>query len=304
MADPRFDSDHAPGALVPTASATPCLFVARERLPAWMPTPYTYALHLTGQVPFPELDTAILKRGRWLECAGRAAIQDEFGLVPHAVDLRREALTIPLRCWLDDIVAADTAVEYKSVSERDFAEHWADGPPDYPIAQASVQMTVDQTLARVLIVPVIFGYAGIRVERFEVARDPAIVDMIQATTAEFVALLRRGELPEYDGSEPSYRAWSQRYAPGDVVLDLSDDAEARWRAEQWYQSKLDKADVEAAIEAHRWYFSRVLDRAGDGYSRIRIASLPEDIKLSRIERKAYSVAASTALSWRFVKREK
>ena len=58
------------------------------------------------------------------------------------------------------------------------------------------------------------------------------------------------------------------------------------------------------MEAHKWFFSRVLDRAGDGYGRIRIASLPEDIKLSRTERKAYSVAVSSALSWRFVKREK
>ena len=224
--------------------------------------------------------------------------------MPLAVDKRREALSIPLRCWLDDLVSEDTAVEYKSVSERDFAEKWADGPPDYPVAQASCQIATDPKLARVLIVPIIFSFAAIRVERFEVARDPAIVDMIQATTAEFVALLRRGELPEYDGSEPSYRAWSQRYAPAEAVLDLSDDAEARWRAEAWWQAKLDRADIEASLDAHKWFFSRVLDRAGDGYSRIRVASLPEDIKLSRTERKAYSVAASTALSWRFVRREK
>ena len=302
--DDRFVSDHAPGSMVPTASAAPCLFVPRERLPAWMPSALAYALHLRGEVPFAELDTAVLKRGRWLEHAGRAAIQDEFGLVPMKVDLRREALSIPLRCWLDDVVTDDTSVEYKSVSERDFAEHWADGPPDYPVAQASVQMTIEPKLKRVLLVPVIFGYAGLRVERFEVERDQAVCDMIADTVAAFVALLRRGEVPEHDGSESSYRAWSQRYAPAEAVLDLSDDAECKWRAEQWFQARLDRADVEAACEAHKWFFSRVLDRAGDGYSRIRIASLPEDIKLSRTEKKGYTVAPSSSLSWRFVKREK
>ena len=301
--DDRFVADHKPGALVPTASAAPTLFVPRERLPAWMPSAYAYALHLRGEVPFPELDTAIFAVAGGLNVRAVQRSKMSSGCRYCASDRRREAPSIPAVCWLDDLIAPDVAIEYKSLTERTFTDDWSDGPPDHVLGQVHTQMTIDPALSRVIVVPIIFGFAAIRVERFEIARDPGVCDLIPDTVAAFVTMLRRGETPEFTGDETSYRAWSQHYAPTEATLDLSADPEARWRGAEWHQARLDRSAIDAACEAHKWFFARMLGRAG-GYSRIRVATLPEDIKLSRTERKAYSVAASTALSWRFVRREK
>jgi hypothetical protein len=310
----QFDRDHQPGTLTPTASVLPCLFVPAELLPAWCPTPYSYALHLTGEAPFPELDTKILRRGRYLEPCGRMALQEEFGLRVYRPNgegnghLRRFADKIPALCYLDDTLENDpaTAVEYKSLNERDFLEHWQDGPPDYPRAQANVQMTIDPKLERVIIVAIIMKYGTIDVAQFEEPRDPATCDMIADETHAFVQLLRRGGLPEYDGSERSYEAWARKVEPDpEVLLDLSADPDARWRAEAWYQATLDKKDVESTIEAHhRWFASRLEKHGWTPPGRIRVSTVPEDIRLKTVERKGYSVDATRYLDVRWMKREK
>jgi hypothetical protein len=302
----QFDQDHRSGSLVPTASGIPCLFVPRARLPNYYPTPYSYAAHLTGLAPFQPLDTAVLRRGKWLEPSGRLAIKDEFGLIvrrPNGDDnshLRREAANMPARCWLDDVIEPETAVEYKSMSEHDFGEKWAAGPPDHVLGQVHSQMCIDPQLQRVLVIPIIVGYAAtIRVEQFEIARDPSVCDMIRDTVHDFYWLLKSGELPEYDGTEPSYRAWAQHVKiDEDAVLDLSDDPEARWRMRAMYQAKLDRADVEAAFDAHKFWLAGRIDGAG----RIRCEGLPEDLRVKRIDRKGYTVEPSTTTDWRFVKR--
>jgi hypothetical protein len=304
----QFIADHRPGCLTPSASGMPCLFIPRERLPGWVPTVYEYAMHLTGQAPRQEFDGGVLQRGRWIEPCGRLAIKDTYGIEvirPNGDDrshLRREAPALPAVCWLDDIVSQETAVEYKSVSDRNFADDWLAGPPDVVLGQVHAQMTIDPKLKRVIVVPIIFGFAALSVERFVVERDPEICDLIAGSTSDFVQMLRRGELPEYDGSEASYRVWSRRYPAGDEVLDLSEDPEAVWRAGAWYQAVLDRADVDGTIEAHQHWFSCLLDKR-PGTGRIRVAGLPKELRIKKTTRKAYSVAESSYLDWRWVNPE-
>lgn len=306
--DAQFSADHAPGSMVPTASAMPCLFIPRELLPAWAPSPYGYALHLVGQVPFPSLDSAILRRGRWLEPCGRMAVQDEYQIEvirPNGDDnshLRRYRKDIPAACWLDDITTTGDAVEYKSVSERTYREFWADGPPDVVLGQVHAQMAIDPTLPRVIVVAVVFGYAALRVERFDIERDPEIVELIADTTNAFVEMLRRGELPEYDASAASYTAWTARYRPTEDLLDLSGDGEAVICANLWREYADTIRERKAGIAACKRYFSEQLDRAGRFHGRIRVDCLDEDIVLQRRERKGYTVAPCSTLEWRFMKR--
>ena len=58
-----FDADHRPGAMTLSASRWPCLVLPPELRPGWMCSPYSYALHLTGQEPLPNGDEATLERG-------------------------------------------------------------------------------------------------------------------------------------------------------------------------------------------------------------------------------------------------
>jgi hypothetical protein len=285
-----FEADHRPGAMKLSASRWPCLILPPDLRPGWMCSPYSYALHLTGQEPLPDGDEATLERGLMAEHIGVPLLAKHHGIEVVDRQARRERADIPAVCWLDGrIQGRPIAVEMKSMGEMVWRRDWQDGgeAPWQPRIQAQGQMTLDQTLEAVLLVPIVIGWSGNpRIPQiYEERRDAVIGNMLVETGRNFIAMLARGELPDPDETSSSYGALMRtlKLDPSEtVVLDQERDAEQfGW----WQQAKKQAKAGEEMCDSCRRYFSIRMGHAAR-------ADLPG---AGHIERKQVQVAAEKQL---------
>lgn len=264
-----FERDHAPGNMTISASRWPSLVVPPEHRPSWMPSPLALALHMTGQAPL-EASGAHLDRGRDMELVGERKLARERGIMVVERQPRFEAPAIPALCYPDglveDIGGGETAlVEFKTPVGGDM-EAWGAGPPLHVRAQAQAQ-TIISGHRRVLIVPIIVGYASVEIEVYEEVADPDTHAIMLDAAGEFLDMLKRGDLPAPDATPSSYEAMcrSLRIKPERRIHlpdDFSEIDGLLWteRRRQWEKARAARLAAQKIEEAHKLAFAEV---AGD-----------------------------------------
>ena len=294
VTDDRFEADHRPGCMQLSASLMPCLIVPPEHRPRWAPSPYSYGLHLLGDVPLPEGDLKTLRRGKLMEPVGKVLLREDHGIDLHREQERREYVDLPAVTYLDGLVdrgqplvagaSAEWAIEFKSMPERVYREHWADGPPLWVRIQCQAQQMIsDGFLAGCLIVPIVIRYAG-NPDVPTIYQEPhneKIGQMLMETGRLFLDMLRARELPPPDETVASYDALmkSLKIEPEATVV-LADD-EAAQQFLWWQQAKHQRNGGEQIKNAaKRWFAARAGNAA--------VIELPG---IGRIERKQVKVSA-------------
>lgn len=280
----QFAADHAPGAMKLSASLWPCLVLPPEHRPQWLPSPYSYGLHLRGDAPLPEGDVKTLRRGKLLEPVGKVLLLEDRGIEINHEQARRERRDVPALCYLDGMAYGTTwAVEFKSMPERIYRDQWDGEPPWYPRIQAQAQMAIDAELAGVLIVPIVISYAGNPdiPAIYEEPRDDQAGAMLVEQGQAFLEMLRAGELPAPDETVASYDALMKvlKIQPQETI-ELA-DAEALDQFRVWQMAKAQKSGGQRLEEAAKRYFAL---RAGN-------AAVIEIPGMGRIKRKQVDVSA-------------
>lgn len=252
----QFSADHAPGNLVLTASRWPCLVLQPDLRPKWLCSPYSLALHMLGREPMPNGDAKTLRRGKLMESVGKVLLDEDHGTLLSAEQVRCERAEIPAVCYLDGLSGA-WGVEFKSMPERIYRSDWHSGPPWYPRIQAQAQMAINQELVGVLIAPIVMDYAGNPEipQVYEEPRDPFIGSMLVDTGRDFLAMLRRGELPPPDETVASYEAIKRtlKLEPDSVVT--LDDEESAMKFTAWQMYKHEEKAGRAGDEACKRFFA-------------------------------------------------
>jgi hypothetical protein len=283
-----FEADHASGCRTLSASLMPCLVIPPEHRPRWAPSPLSYAMHLSGKSPFPRKTSKLLQAGRMMEPVATRLLAADHGIVvtTHSGDLgrvRRERADIPAVTYLDGLVDDETAIEIKNTRSWMYRDNWADGPPIWIRVQAQAQLLIDQSLARVLIVPVVMTSAEYPEvpQIYEELRDDAIGNMLLETSWELLSILARGELPEPDETIASYQALMRvlRLDPAETVV-LADERDAE-QLQWWLMAKKQAKAGDEMCDGCRRYFS----------TRMRHAARAEIPGVGLIERKSVAVSA-------------
>ena len=292
MAEDRFAADHAPGAMVLSASRIPCLVLPPDQRPRYMPSPLAYALHLRGDVPLSGADDGRTRRGKRLEPLGESCAVEDHGMVVLGRQVRAARDDIPAVTYLD-LVTDRGPLELKTINESALAA-WTPRPPLHVRIQAQAQAMI-ANVQLVLIGALVIDWFG--EFRMEVVEEPAhsgMQDLLLERCGKFMDVLRAGDLPPPDESESSYRAWSAmaHFAKGETALLA--EPEAVERAARWRQARADCKAAEAVEEACRLYF---FANAPSDAERIELLD-GTVIARKAIDRKGFEVKPCRIVQWK------
>lgn len=207
-----------------TASAVPALFGVH---------PYLSALKLflaKSGVEFPEEDSVVMRRGRWLEPAVGLAVAEErpeWTIVPAREYLRAPELR--LGATPDFYIHGDPrgvgVLQAKSVAPAIYDREWNEGPPFW------IQL---QTLSECMLADAAFGVAAglvvhpynMEVAIHEIARHPAAEARILAAVAKFWDDVASGTEPDADyGKDADLIKLIAPREVKDKEIDLSENNE-------------------------------------------------------------------------------
>lgn len=274
----QFRADHAPGkdGLAPlSASRWPVILDLpaeyKTGWPAYLPSKLSYALHLTGLVPFDDTESPELSRGKLMEPVGETLLRERgwkiFKTQFRAMHPSMNALT-----YLDVVGSPESGpgalsagdgaeiVEFKVVDDRDYKVDWADGPPLYPVLQVHAQMAISGIL-HANVGAIVMGYKGVDLILHPVERDEKIIEALEYQGQRFLELIaqtptdRLAEVLVEEDHPDSYRAWSRAISLTKGASARMDDPEAVTRALRLHQARLDKSAAEAVCEAEQNWFA-------------------------------------------------
>lgn len=200
-----------------------------------------------------------------------------------------------------DAFAADPAragfgvVQIKSVEPSAFRRNWrSEGgeiePPLYAVIQAIVE--AELTGATWAAVAALVVGHGINLHIVEVPLHAGIIDRVRAEVADFWRVIGEGRAPEPDWKRDG-QLIEALYAPTGEIVDLSADNSLPALADEREGLSAAKSSAEARLKEIK---AEMLTKLG-GATQARIAD-GRVITASRINRKAYEVAASSYMDVR------
>lgn len=302
--DGAFDLLHRPGCMTLGSSLAPALILPDEAKPAWLPSVYAIAAHISGKRALPDADSNITRRGRWFEGAFQRALSDhEIECVPangffmHPSFLRDDggAPLLAMMCIASpDLlrVATEDPVECKTVSRRK-REEWSDGPPLYPVLQMQWQLAC-QNKERGTIAALFLSDFEADLQIYPIERHERIIGAMEAEADKLREMLARDQLPKPDDSPSSYAALQGLVTVTKTTIQVP-GSEAMDRAAKWRQARFDRlaAEAEEAAQTH-WFAARGQD------AEILTMEDGKEIKRTQVSRKASTkkIPASSYWKWR------
>ena len=257
-AEGEFDKMHAAGSMLVSASGVPAIFNA-------IPQRYgklTYAMHLAGQKPLPDLDdVALIKIGNLLEPLAAEMLAEQIGVEVTRYDAYSRHPWLPLFAtpdavaWIDGVLYI---IEIKTVCPRVWAQHWQDGPPLHVALQHQTQFACTGAKAGI-IASLSPAYGSL--DFWFTTPDQPTIDKIELGVDSLMATLERGDMPEPDDTETDADAFRSLMWQSDAekVISIEGDEAVR-RAKQYQQAKDDEAAATRMITAQkRWFQSRIGD---------------------------------------------
>ena len=300
--DGAFDLLHRPGCMTLGSSLAPALILPDEAKPAWLPSVYAIAAHISGKRALPDADSNITRRGRWFEGAFQRALSDhEIECVPangffmHPSFLRDDggAPLLAMMCIASpDLlrVATEDPVECKTVSRRK-REEWSDGPPLYPVLQMQWQLAC-QNKERGTIAALFLSDFEADLQIYPIERHERIIGAMEAEADKLREMLARDQLPKPDDSPSSYAALQGLVTVTKTTIQVP-GSEAMDRAGKWRQAQADKKAAEATIEAQKHWFAATASDAA-------VMALDDGSEITRSQRtrKAHECKESTFWNWK------
>lgn len=299
--DGAFELLHRPGCMTLGSSLAPALILPPEQRPAWLPSVYAIAAHLSGKRALPDADSEITRRGRWFEGAFQRALADHDiectpanGYFLHPSFMREDGgpPLLAMMCIASpDLLKVGTSdpIECKTVSRRK-REDWSDGPPLYPMLQMQWQLAC-QNKERGTIAALFLSDFEADLQIYPIERHERIIGAMESEADRLADILARGDLPEPDASPASYAALQDLVTVTKTTIQVP-GSEAMERAAKWRQAQADKKAAEATIDAQKqWFAANANDAA--------IITLDDDTEIKRRQqtRKACSVKESTFFVW-------
>ena len=290
-----FQRLHGPGCMTLGSSTAPALIMPPEHRPAWLPSIFALAAHISGKRELPDADTGITRRGRWLEGSFQKALAehdlnccpaDGFFDHPSFADMVLKCIASP------DLLHITTGdpVECKTVSRRK-RDDWGDGPPLYPQLQMQWQLAC-QNKERGTIAALFLTDYDVELQIFPVERHDRIIAAMEAEADKLAEILADDRLPEPDDSPASYAALQDLVTVTKTTIQVP-GSEAMDRAAKWRQAQADKKAADAQIEAQKlWFAANAADAA--------IIALDDATEISRSQRtrKAHECKESTFWNWK------
>ena len=291
--DERFAADHAPGAMVLSASRIPCLVLPPDQRPRHMPSPLAYALHLRGDVPLDGGGNSRTRRGKRLEPLGEGCAEDH-GLIVLDRQVRHERADIPALTYLD-LVTNRGPLELKAINENALASGWSPRPPMHVRIQAQAQAMIANVELVLIGAIVLDWYGEFRMEIYEEPAHAGMQKLLLDRCGAFMDTLRRGDLPPPDESASSYRAWSAIASFDNRASVRMVDPEAVERAARWRQARADFKAVEAIEEAQRLWF---MSNAPHGAERLELLD-GTIVRRTATNRRGFVVEPTRSITWKF-----
>lgn len=176
-----------------------------------------------------DMDSAVLKRGRWLENAVIAACQDEhpeWGIHKPGLYLRDPDYRIgatPDAIAKTEPGAPSIIVQCKTVAEPIFKAQWQDGPPQHYYLQALTEAMLWDAPRAVLAVLIVSAF-GADYREYEVPRHAGAEQRIRDGVARFWQDIAVGVTPKADYAADG-DLLAKMHAPDAVLppIDLSGD---------------------------------------------------------------------------------
>lgn len=251
----EFDELHQPGGRNLTASNIAALFGKSP----WSGR-FGLACHVTGSVPFPEIASNIIQRGRDLELVSAMIVAREKGWKVEAINAYAEHPTFKRRVTASPDMLAWKEGEFlpgigegKVVAAPLFQDRWADGPPIYVELQHQLQLRCTGATWG-FISALIVGDWRLDLVVYETKPNKPAMKIIDTAVGDFFKIIDSGSMPDPDPHEDSLRALHSLYPkadPGLIVLcedeksiKLFDDAVAA------RQRRLEAEKIEDEAKAH------------------------------------------------------
>lgn len=255
-AEGQFESFHAAGSMMLTASMLPALF----GVSSWA-SRYALAAHIKGVVPLVEPDHGRVEAGRWLEPVAIAMRREGRGSGRQVRAYARHA-TLPLIASPDALIEEDGRagpLQVKVLTPRRFREEWAGGPPLPVQIQTQAEFACCPGAAFGEIGALVVGDFDFFLEIHRTAPHPGAIRRLEREVAAFMADLAAGRMPEPDdGHDSTARALEALFAPDAGSVVRLDEPEAAERLEAWRQATLDRKAAEAREAAcKRWFLARI-----------------------------------------------
>lgn len=274
--------DHIGGSMAPIIAGVSPRMTARE----------LYEV-MRGNLPEPEGDPVAAMLGHAIEPAAHRWYEAETGR-----ELQRAHKTRHHRAHPRLIAHIDRRARRErrlvEIKMRQHPEGWGapgtDDVPDEVICQVQHYLGV---LGRGWpVADVVLLLRGIEFRRYEVPRDPGIIETLFDQELEFLARLDAADPPEIDHAHPSAVSLLERLHPGTNgrIVEL-EESDAHWAAVY-----LDAAEHEARYRRVRDEArAHLLERIGDG----AMGMLPDGSAFSRkrVNRGAYEVGATTYMGF-------
>lgn len=291
----EFERLHAAGAMLLTASSVAAIF----GLSPWA-SPFSLAMHLSGQHPLPEPDHVRITMGRRLERVGLEMLEEELDCAVSPARGYWRHDTLPLLASPDGIAVMDygkslAPVEVKVLSPQS-ARAWIDGPPMHVVLQHQTQLMLGEA-ATGFIVALTVGDNVWSFTSYPTEAHAGAQARILETARHYMANLARGELPE-PSAEPDAKeaaAMAALWQPEAAITVQLDEPEAVERFERLLQAKADRIAAEKTEEACRRWFQTRIGNAG----RALIGNAREiGRKTSKVKARP-AIPATTMTRWSF-----
>lgn len=276
-----------------TASVAACL------LGPIHPFVTAYGLHMlkSGQIADDPEETAAMRRGRLLEPVAVQLLREErpewiIDTYPHGVYYRDPVARIGAT---PDVLARDEygrwgVIQIKSVEPSVFKRTWRDEDGDLaPPLWVAIQGLIEAHLTRcewVAVAPMVVGH-GLDMPIVSVPLHAGIIDRIKSEVAAFWRGVDRGRPPDPDYGRDA-KLLEQMFAGRDEVADLTGDNALVELVDERTRLSADVKSAEIRLKEIKGECLAKL--AGASAGRIADGRL---ITAKRIERKAYSVEASS-----------
>lgn len=194
--DGQFESLHAPGSMVVTASGVPNLFGCG------FASAYSYALHLNGEVPMPDVGSEMTRRGNYLEPVLFKMFEDEHGRHVRQVKAYADHPELEgLSASPDGVEVVDKAdvgpAEAKVVNQVSFAEQWNGLPPLRVMLQHQTQLACTGAAAGPILAWELGTFRS-RLHHWDIGCHQGTVERILEETDSFLKRLRDGKTPDPD----------------------------------------------------------------------------------------------------------